>query len=145
MAEDTINTCSKELKINWKPTKTENLQLHGYLENEYEHSTYLQYGTDEVILREIQRENPDLVEYIHPHLPYTKAEVVFAVRYEMDLHLEDFLSRRTRSLLLDAKASIECSYEVAQIMAKELGCNNSWVEDEVKNFKLLAENYLIPD
>jgi glycerol-3-phosphate dehydrogenase len=55
--------------------------------------------------------------------------------------VEDFLARRTRALLLDAAASIEMSLEVARIIAIELGKNEPWVQQQVKEYKQVAKNY----
>ncbi len=43
---------------------------------------------------------------LHPELPYTRGEVVWAARHEMARSVEEVLSRRTRVLLLDVRASI---------------------------------------
>ena len=45
-------------------------------------------------------------------MTYTKAEVVFDVRNEMDRNLEDVLVRRVRVLFLDASAAIDIEEEV---------------------------------
>jgi glycerol-3-phosphate dehydrogenase len=72
-----------------------------------------------------------------------EAAIRYAVRYEMAITVEDYLSRRTRLLLLDANAAInQCRY-VATIMAKELGMNNQWIEKQVESFNLLAQQYLV--
>ena len=57
--------------------------------------------------------------------------------------IEDFLSRRTRALLLDAKASVEMAPEVGRILAEEFGKDDAWVEQEVKEYKALASNYIL--
>ena len=43
----------------------------------------------------------------------------------MCMTVEDALARRTRALLLDAKAAIESASLVANIMAKEMGKNET--------------------
>jgi glycerol-3-phosphate dehydrogenase len=143
MAEDTIDACSKQLKANWTKSKTETLKLHGFLDHPFENQTFLHYGSDREILLAIQKEDLSFSELLHPNLPYLKAEIVFAVRYEMAIHLEDFLARRTRSLLLDAKSTLQIAPEVAKIMAKELGTGCEWIDNELKNFRVLAENYAL--
>ncbi|MCP4749621.1 MAG: FAD-dependent oxidoreductase, partial [Proteobacteria bacterium] len=72
-------------------------------------------------------------------------EIVWAVRQEMAVTVEDFLARRTRALLLDAKASIEAAPKVADVMAKQLGKNRSWKKSQVDKYRKLAEKYLIAD
>jgi glycerol-3-phosphate dehydrogenase len=70
-------------------------------------------------------------------------EVVWAVRHEMARTIEDFLSRRTRALVLDARASIEMASQVAELMAKELGRNKAWKDQQIGNYKKLAKGYLL--
>jgi len=61
--------------------------------------------TDAAFLQALVKEHPRLNEPLHPSLPYRGAEVVWAVRQEMARTVEDVLSRRTRALLLDARAA----------------------------------------
>jgi glycerol-3-phosphate dehydrogenase len=56
--------------------------------------------------------------------------------------VEDVLSRRTRALLLDARASIEMASETARIMAVELDQDDAWVDGQVADYTTLAEGYL---
>ena len=80
---------------------------------------------------------------IHPALPYSPAEVIWAVREEMARTLDDVLSRRTRALFLNAKAAIEMSNAVAELMAAELHLGDPWVRDQIAAFGNLAETYLV--
>ncbi len=57
--------------------------------------------------------------------------------------VEDVLSRRTRAILLDAKASIEMAPKVAQLMAGELGYDISWVKNQVEEYTNLAKEYTL--
>jgi glycerol-3-phosphate dehydrogenase len=57
--------------------------------------------------------------------------------------IEDFLARRTRILLLDARASIEIAPVVAKLMAKELNKSRKWIKDQINNFNNIAFKYLI--
>jgi glycerol-3-phosphate dehydrogenase len=58
--------------------------------------------------------------------------------------LEDALSRRTRSLVLDARAAIEAAPHAARLLARELGRDQAWVAAQVKAFTALAHGYLPP-
>jgi len=53
------------------------------------------------------------------------------------------LSRRTRALLLDARASLEAAPKVAAIMAKELGRDESWTKTQVAAYSDLARGYIL--
>ena len=70
-------------------------------------------------------------------------KVIWAVREEMARTVEDVLSRRTRALLLDAKASISVANTVAGMMAEELGYDSAWINEQVTTYTSLANKYLI--
>jgi glycerol-3-phosphate dehydrogenase len=59
--------------------------------------------------------------------------------------VEDVLARRTRALLLNARAAIEAAPEVARLMAAELGREEGWAEAQVKAFVALARGYVFTD
>lgn len=61
----------------------------------------------------------------------------------MALKMDDFLSRRIRWLLLDAKICIEIAPKVAKIMAAELKKDKVWIKQEVQRFNDIAKNYLL--
>jgi glycerol-3-phosphate dehydrogenase len=82
-------------------------------------------------------------EKLHQNLPYIKAEVIWSVREEMARTVEDFLARRSRALLLDARASIDMAPEVARIMAEELGYDDAWEAEQVAAYANLAKEYLL--
>ena len=84
-----------------------------------------------------------LAEPIHGGYPYQKAEILYAVRYEMALTVEDILARRTRLLFLDARAAIASAPIVAAMMATELGKDSKWEEAQVTTFINLAQEYLL--
>lgn len=64
-----------------------------------------------------------------------------SVQEEMCMTLEDFLSRRTRQLLLDAKMAINRAPGVATIMAEELNQDETRVKEQINNFNTIAHNY----
>jgi glycerol-3-phosphate dehydrogenase len=101
------------------------------------------YGADASIVAEIAAGDADLAAPLHPELPYTGAEIVFAARHEMALGLDDALSRRTRCLLLDARAAAEIAPRAAAIMAAELGGDQAWIDEEISRFQTLAAGYTL--
>jgi glycerol-3-phosphate dehydrogenase len=60
----------------------------------------------------------------------------------MPVKLEDVLARRTRSLFLDARASLGIAHRVAETMAAELGCDEKWIEEQEAEYKQITVNYL---
>jgi glycerol-3-phosphate dehydrogenase len=91
----------------------------------------------------MEHSNPRLKEKIHPSLPYTFSEIEWAIKEEMAITLEDVLARRTRSILLNAKASIEAAPGVASFMAEKLNHDNSWIDEQLKSFERFAKGYII--
>jgi glycerol-3-phosphate dehydrogenase len=69
--------------------------------------------------------------------------VIWAVEQEMARTIEDFLARRIRLLLLDARAASEIAGKVAKIMAEPLGKDSRWQQDQVNAFRKLADSYII--
>lgn len=145
MAEDTVNKALKVHGIAMRPCQTKHLSIHGNLpENEVDRDELLsQYGSDKPLVQAIQKESVETTEKIHPNYDYTVAEVIWAVREEMAITVEDVLARRIRLLFLDAKAAIDCAPKVAEIMAKELDKDQIWIDHQVETFIALAQNYLL--
>jgi glycerol-3-phosphate dehydrogenase len=82
-------------------------------------------------------------QWLSEELKIHKLQIVWAVEHEMARTVEDVLSRRTRALLLNAKESRRIAPEVASIMAKLMGRDDQWKEDQVKSFTQLTEQYLL--
>ena len=142
MAEDVMEIAIHKAGMSEKECVTKHLHIHGYKEtNNYAAPLYY-YGTDEADIKAILEKDNSLTELIHPSLPYVKAEIIWSVQNEMCMTVEDALSRRTRALLLDAKAAIESAPLVATMMAKEMGKNENWIKDQIDNFNSVAKNYL---
>ncbi|GAB5410525.1 MAG: hypothetical protein BalsKO_28900 [Balneolaceae bacterium] len=143
MAEDTINQAAVIAGLENVQCRTEGLRIHGWLKNVDMQNHLHVYGSDEVGLKKLLNENPIWEERLHPKLPYIKGEVIWAIRNELAITIEDILSRRTRALLLDAKASLEMAPEVGRLLAAEFGYDSDWVIQEVKEYEALAKNYIL--
>ncbi len=100
-----------------------------------------QYGTDAAAVARLAADDPSLAALLDPALPYTVAEAVYAVREEMARTVEDVLSRRTRALLLDARAAQRAAPLVAAVMARELGHGQDWIASQIAAFDLLARRF----
>jgi glycerol-3-phosphate dehydrogenase len=57
--------------------------------------------------------------------------------------VEDVLSRRTRCLLLDSRESVRIAPAVAELMAKEMSRDASWIKKEIHDFNEIAANYML--
>ena len=144
MAEDTVNKAIKISGLPFAKCLTQDLQIHGYQNSEIINNDVLQiYGSDEIKIRDLISKNPELGEPLFPQNIFIKAQVIWAVREEMARTIEDVLARRLRVLFLDAKLSIDMSPGVAKIMAEELNKNDEWQQQQLHDFVILANNYLL--
>lgn len=143
MAEDVINTVAKTAGLELRKSKTRNLRIHGYKENPDLNNPMYFYGSDEEKILELAKQEDGLNKNLSDKLHVLNAQVVWAVRHEMARTVEDILSRRTRALLLDAKESVKMAPKVAELMAKELGYDKQWEENQVKKFSDLASQYIL--
>jgi glycerol-3-phosphate dehydrogenase len=143
MAEDVVNNAEVIGDLEARPCITRQLRIHGYHRHPEKFGRLSHYGTDALGIEDLERDQPGLARPIHARLAATLSQVVWAVRHEMARTLDDVLARRTRSLLLDAGAAIEAAPEVAQVMAKELGAGDAWVERQVADFQRIARHYRV--
>ena len=143
MAEDAVDQAQTMAGLEERPCPTDHLQIHGWTRQAIPEPSLRVYGADAPALQEIARQEPALAEKIHPELPYIGAEVIWAVRSEMARTVEDVLARRTRSLLLGARASIEAAPRVAELMARELKRDGDWQKEGVRNYVKVAQGYLL--
>jgi glycerol-3-phosphate dehydrogenase len=143
MAQDVVDQASTVAGLNRRDCITETLRIHGWLKTVNTGEPLHYYGSDRLAINKLIEEKPELGRPLHERLPYLKAEVVWAVRNEMAMTIEDVLSRRTRALLLDARASVEIAPEVAGLMAQEAGYDAAWQQQQVKAYTDLAAGYIL--
>jgi len=143
MAEDTVDKSILVGGLDDKACVTQNMPIHGYVKNTNFNSPGYFYGADRAHILDIIFNDPKLGEKLHSECEFTKAEVVWAVKNEMARTVEDFLARRIRALLLDARKSIEMAPEVAAIMAKELSYDQNWVKAQIEEYTELAKGYIL--
>ncbi|MFQ5651574.1 MAG: glycerol-3-phosphate dehydrogenase/oxidase [bacterium] len=143
MGEDTVNQAAMVACLDQRKSVTATMHIHGWMEQEEEHDRLSSYGADASSLRNLMKSEPGLGTRMHERLPYTPAEILWAVRSEMACTVEDVLARRTRALLLDARTSIEMAPETAALMAAELNKSKTWQEQQVAQYAALAKGYLL--
>lgn len=151
MGEDVVDHAARIAGLTERPSTTAELRLHGAPpDDQVEHSAagtpsemLAAYGTEADQVRALAEADPDLAVPMHPRLPYLMCEVAWAVRHEMARSVEDVLSRRTRALVLDARAAIECAPAVARLVARELGQDEAWVASQVAGFIRRAKESLL--
>ena len=118
------------------------MKLHGWAENNDAVNHLSVYGADAKAIQAIIDSDLPAADRLHTGLPYQKAEVLWHPRDEMARTVEDVLARRTRALLLNAKASIEAAPLVASILAKELDRDATWQAEQIEAYTKLARGYV---
>ncbi|NMC38056.1 MAG: FAD-dependent oxidoreductase [Bacteroidales bacterium] len=141
MAEETLDRGIKAGLLPSRRCLTRNLKL--YDNNQVLRQERLRiYGNRANEIEKLIVQNPGLGEKIVPGLPYTRAEIIWICRNEMPFTLEDMLARRTRALVLDARASIKMAPETARLMADELGFDITWQDEQIKAYNRFIMSYL---
>ncbi len=143
MAEDCVNHAAMLGKLPERECFTKRLNIHGFHPQAQKFGHLSFYGSDAPAIQALMREEPELAEPLTAALPYVGAEVIWAVRYEMARTVEDVLSRRTRSLFLNAKAAMEAAPKVAALMARELQYDSDWESKQIQAFQRIAMHFTL--
>jgi|SRR6218665_454620 len=112
MAEDVIDTAIKESGLEEKACITRDLRL---------------YQNDQ--------------RTIDP-MSVSADDIRHCVQQEMCITVDDYLSRRTRHLLLDARAAIGAAPYVAKTIADLSGKDDQWIAQQVDAFTVLAKQHI---
>jgi len=165
MAEDTINAVQERLRMKVTDGKTKDHRLAGSEGYSKEFAKNLidrfaisettaqhlarKFGTRaEQVLRLTQQE-PELVEPVVPGLTPIRAEIVYSIREEMAMTMEDVLSRRTGLQLLDWRGAREAASVAGSLLAKELSWSAEAEHAAVANYRekitKLMETAGLPD
>jgi len=168
MAEDTVDSAIRTGGLEPRPCVTHHLPIHGSGQpatgpaspaapapnadratddrptgDPFSKDPLALYGSDKAAILALQAGQGEWRTPLHPRLPFTAAEVIWAVRQEGALTVEDVLARRVRALFLDARAAIDMAPAVACLMAGELGTDLEWQKQQIGLFSSLASGYLL--
>ncbi|MEZ4779986.1 MAG: glycerol-3-phosphate dehydrogenase/oxidase [Flavobacteriaceae bacterium] len=144
MAEDVIDQVIDSFHFDKIACKTAQISVHGNSTEKLNAPDHLLfYGSDLETYLTFEKSNSEYAEKLHPNYPFTKGQVVWSIQHEMARTVEDFLSRRIRLLLLDAKAATEAAPLVASIMKKELEKTEAWEQEQVNEFLKLSKKYIL--
>lgn len=141
MGEDMVDSIEHTLNWHKRKTLTKDLQIHGAIKHNDWNNPFYYYGSEAPGLTKMMDDATH--HWISESLKIHEIQVIWAVRNEMARTVEDILSRRTRALLLDAKESLKIARPVAEIMARELGRDEAWVNYQVEAYLQLAKPYIL--
>jgi glycerol-3-phosphate dehydrogenase len=142
MAEDTVDHAAVVAGLPAAPCTTHELPIHGHWPPEAADGHLAVHGADAPALRRLANSEKGLDALVHPRLPTLRAEVVWAARHEMARTVDDVLARRTRALILDARAAAEASDAVAGVLGEALGRDRAWAVAQASAFQKMAMRYL---
>jgi glycerol-3-phosphate dehydrogenase len=142
MSEEAVDQAIVNGHLNFQPSVSETLQIHGYHNHAQNFGALACYGSDAHQIENMIQAEPELGNFIFKD-SIISAEVVWAVENEMARTVEDFLSRRRRALLLDAKAAVDAAPLVARLMAKKMKKGKKWQKEQVEVFTNKAKKYLV--
>jgi len=135
MAEDTLKVAGEIGKLVYDSSFSSiSMHLFGWKKEAPKDERLKLYGTAADKILEFEKQNPSSATPLHPNIPITKSMIHFAIHEEMAMTLEDVLSRRTRCLHLDAKATLEIAPKVVGYMGVEMGKDEKWCEEELERF-----------
>jgi len=143
MAEDCVDQAATLAQLPEKPCVTHHLNIHGFHSAANQFGALAVYGSDAYEIRKLIESDPRLAEPLHSDLPYVKAEVVWAARNELARTVEDVLARRTRALFLNARSALAMAPAVAELMAEELGWDESVKAKQLAAFGETASHYVL--
>ena len=141
MSEDIIDTAIPIAGLPERNCITQNLPIHGFDFNSNWSDPLHVYGTDIEKIKKI--DSNEFNKSLSKKIYITKNQIIWSIRNEMAMTLEDILSRRTRCLFIDALETIKIAPIVCKIMSEELNESKNWMENQLKNFTTLANNYII--
>lgn len=102
------------------------------------------YGRGAETVLDILAQAPECSSLITPGLPFIQAEVLYAIRHEQAVYLEDLLVRRTRIALLTPDQGLEASRTVANMFASELGWSDEKTASELERYHLYTQTQYNP-
>lgn len=143
MAQDVVDQAAIVAGLVPHPCPTETLRIHSWLKHVDPSDPLHVYGSDAPDLRKLVQKDRRLGEPLDERLPVIGAQVVWAVDKEMAMTVEDVLARRTRALLLDARASVAAAPQVAKLMARRLRKGRKWQAEQVAAYTAVAAGYIL--
>ena len=143
MAEDCVDRAMSQAGLQGGPCRTKTLAIHGATSDaEVAGDSRSYYGSDLPAIRELEANSSEWSVPLSGALTLRRSDIVWAVREEMARTVDDVLARRSRSLLLDAGAALAIAPQVAKIITAELGRDETWCDQQARDFASIAKHYL---
>lgn len=103
------------------------------------------YGSNANQLMDLMEQDATLKEQLISDLPYIKAEVIYACRYEMAMTPADILARRTSIVLEDRERGQGVVDEVARLMASEFNWPSAEQQTLTQTYRSGIQNQVLAE
>lgn len=100
------------------------------------------YGDRADRVAQVANEQPTFAQKLIASRPYLNAEVIYQVREEMAVTLRDVLARRWRLELSDWNLTAQVAPLVADLMASELGWDDTYGQEQVASYQALLASFV---
>ena len=149
MAEDAIDAVQTKLTGQITASRTRRYLLYGAEgENSSEGKTADEYpvsndttrhlvqkfGSVRARVLDLAREDESLLAPIVEGAPHIQAEVIYSVREEMALHIEDILNRRLGLQLSDWRLAVQAASVVGRLLERELRWSQAQRQEEIGRY-----------
>ena len=157
MAEDTINVVQAELGTRPSPGATSHCPLAGanayspdywkelvgqcQIEESTARHLAEKFGTDAKAILDLAKERSGLSAPVVPGVAPIQAEVVYSIRQEMAVSIEDVLARRLGLQPFDWRLAIQAAPVVASLLAGELGWSDRQTYEEIRRYTAKIERF----
>ena len=153
MASDAVDATATYFDQPLSPSRTTSVPLAGAdgyealrngpsptgIDSEDFHRLLGRYGSLVSKIADLIRDTPELGERLVGDAPYLKAELVYAATHEGALHLDDFLTRRTRFSIETRHRGTRALDEITKLIAPLLGWDEETSAREIKHYRARIE------
>jgi glycerol-3-phosphate dehydrogenase len=98
------------------------------------HHLVQKFGTCAGRVLDLAREDPSLLSPLVEGSPQIEAEVLYSIREEMAISIEDVLSRRLGLQYFDWRLAVRAAPAVARLLARELGWGSAHARNEIDSY-----------
>lgn len=143
MGEDVINQAALIAGLEERSSITKSFRIHGWQKYVDKNDPLYIYGSDAIQIRNLLLKDNLLAQKVSQKYTYCIAEIIWIIKNEMVVNLEDLMARRTRMIFLDAEEAINIAPNVVKLMAEVLNKNLLWQKKQLDEFLKVAQNYRI--
>lgn len=143
MAEEVLEKAIMIGELEKTKCTTENLQLHGFHNHSeiFRHHSF--YGSDAIEIENFSNSMKTDDELLSSEFNLYASELLWSIRNEMIVNIDDFLARRRRILFLNVFEADKMAERIAEIMKNELNQTEDWKNEQIKNYFIMSKKFQV--